>query len=108
MGKEKWITFRVDENLWKAIDRERKKYKNRSEFLRALAEGFYPMEKQKKVMAELEKFRLEINKIGTNINQITKNNNSQLYFQRDKERLEKSMKQILVLENELIDRMGSL
>lgn len=46
------------------------------------------------VRQELVKLNQEINRIGVNINQITHNNNSQLYSREDKHRLYVFLKQI--------------
>lgn len=84
MNKEVQIRFRIDQDTEKIIREEEKKYRSRSDFLRAQLDKVSPLGKQKEVLIELEKTRMEIHKIGVNINQIAKNNNSELYSDQDK------------------------
>lgn len=49
----------------------------------------------------------EVNAIGNNINQITKNNNSGLYIQSDKELLNAYMKKLNMLVKEVVDMIGN-
>ena len=51
---------------------------------------------------------MEIHKIGININQIVRNNNSELYFQKDKKTLEDDLKKIIFLQEKLIEKLGEL
>ena len=60
------------------------------------------------MQTELEKIRMEVNKIGTNINQITKNNNSGLYFFQDKKKLMQELQGIKTLMEQLTEKVGEL
>ena len=51
---------------------------------------------------------MEVNKIGTNINQITKNNNSGLYFFQDKKKLMQELQGIKTLMEQLTEKVGEL
>lgn len=101
MNKHMRISFRIDENEVKIIEKAEKNFKNRSEFFRSLLQNFLPVSEQKNIQIELEKLRMEIHKIGINVNQITKNNNSELYFQSDKKNLGKNLERIIELETNI-------
>ncbi len=59
------------------------------------------------VRKELAALRHEINKIGVNVNQIVKNNNSGLYREADKKRLEENMEAILERLESFQEELGS-
>lgn len=74
-----------------------------SQFLRMLITNRprdYPAIRQ-----ELQRLNNEINHIGVNINQITHNNNSALYFREDKHRLYVFLKQIKTLVSQVQERL---
>lgn len=48
----------------------------------------------------------EVNRIGNNINQITRNHNSGLYSHTDRERLLAYMKKLNLLLKEMVDQIG--
>ncbi len=48
----------------------------------------------------------EVNAIGNNINQITRNHNSKLYRQEDRELLSAYMKKLNLLVKEVVDSIG--
>lgn len=108
MNKNIQIRFRVDEKEAEIIEKEEKNYQNRSEFFRALLRKFLPLHENREVQIELERLRMEIHKIGININQIVRNNNSELYFQKDKKTLEDDLKKIIFLQEILIEKLGEL
>ena len=58
------------------------------------------------VQKELQKLRMEINRIGVNINQIAKNNNNGLYLEKDKKELYDNMDEILKLFQILLSRIN--
>ena len=49
----------------------------------------------------------EINAIGNNINQITRNHNSKLYRKEDRELLSAYMKKLTLLLKEMIEKVGN-
>ena len=49
----------------------------------------------------------EINSIGNNINQITRNHNSKLYRKEDRELLSAYMKKLNLLLKEMIEKVGN-
>ncbi len=49
----------------------------------------------------------EVNHIGTNVNQIVKNNNSGLYLKDDKERLFAYMRKLNLVVREAVDYLGN-
>ncbi|MBS6521034.1 MAG: MobC family plasmid mobilization relaxosome protein [Clostridiales bacterium] len=108
MKKDIQIRFRVSERENEIIKLEEKKYKNRSEFFRMLLEEKLPEGERRGVQTELEKIRMEVNRIGTNINQITKNNNSGLYFLQDKKNLMQELQEIKRLMGQLTEKVGKL
>lgn len=57
------------------------------------------------IREQLYRLNNEINHIGTNINQITHNNNSYLYSREDKHRLYVMMKQLKILIQDIIERL---
>lgn len=108
MKKDIQIRFRVSERENEIIKLEEKKYKNRSQFFRMLLEEKLPEGERRGVQTELEKIRMEVNRIGTNINQITKNNNSGLYFLQDKKKLMQELQEIKTLMEQLTEKVGEL
>jgi len=49
----------------------------------------------------------EVNAIGNNINQITRNHNSKLYREADRELLSAYMKKLNLLVKEAVDKLGN-
>ena len=49
----------------------------------------------------------EVNRIGNNINQITRNHNSALYNRSDRERLIAYMRKLNILVKEVADKVGN-
>lgn len=54
---------------------------------------------------EIMRLRNEINKIGVNINQIVKNNNSHIYKTEEKRRLENYLEEVVLLQKTIISYM---
>ena len=48
----------------------------------------------------------EMNRIGNNINQITRNHNSGLYSQSDRERLMAYMRKLNIAVKDVVDKVG--
>lgn len=57
------------------------------------------------IQREIRNLVNEVNHIGNNINQITKNNNSGLYHEKDKKRLYILMKQLKELVGQMIEKL---
>lgn len=74
---------------------------NESEYIRYLLLNQSEHPKSRELELEIMCLRNEINKIGCNINQIVKNNNSHIYSESDKISLVKSMEEISTLLEEL-------
>lgn len=72
-----------------------------SEYLRYQVFADIP-QKNQRLLEEIRKAQYELHKIGVNINQIVKNNNSRIYKTSDKRELEDSMRRIQELEREII------
>lgn len=49
----------------------------------------------------------EVNAVGNNINQITRNHNSKLYRKEDRELLSAYMKKLNLLVGEVVDKIGN-
>lgn len=93
--KEKRINIRVSEEEYDTLKRKVKEAgirgDNLSEYVRRQILGEeYPYVKEKL----LRSMHYQIQKIGVNINQITKRNNSGLYFAEDKEELKQDMQEL--------------
>lgn len=108
MKKDIRICFRISEREYQIILKEEKRHKSRSEFFRMLLEEKLPTGERRGVQTELEKIRMEVNRIGTNINQITKNNNSGLYYLQDKKKLMQELQEIKMLMEQLTEKVGEL
>ena len=75
---------------------------NESEYIRYLLLNQSENPRSKELELEVMHLRNEINKIGLNVNQIVKNNNSHLYRESDKINLIKYMEEINGLIKELV------
>lgn len=78
----KMVTIRVPNEMYKRIEN-----KNKSEYIRRLIDLQNTPSKSENVLKELLKMNFQLKKIGNNINQIVKNNNSKLYNENDKKQL---------------------
>lgn len=80
--------FKLTEETAKILEKRSKaENMNESEYIRylLLSQSEHPRSRELKL--EIMRLRNEINKIGLNINQIVKNNNSHLYSEDDKIKL---------------------
>lgn len=59
------------------------------------------------IRANLKGLINEVNRIGTNINQITRNHNSGLYSRSDRERLLAYMRKLNLLLKEMVNQIGN-
>lgn len=95
MGKSIQKTFHMTEEDWVKCeeDMETLGIRKRSELLQYLIRG--DIVKAPEMARAVGELNHAIGKIGTNINQITRNNNSYLYSEEDKRQLMDDMKEIL-------------
>ncbi len=95
--------FKLTEETAKLLaERSKAENMNESEYIRYLILNQSEHPRSKELELEIMRLRNEINKIGGNINQIVKNNNSHLYRESDKINLIKYMEEINELIKELV------
>ena len=73
-----------------------------SEFVRSAMKG-----KNVSVIEGIPEMIVALNRIGNNINQITRNHNSKLYREEDRELLSAYMKKLNLLVKEVVDSLGN-
>lgn len=104
------ISFRTDEDIYCILMNRMKvdgyRERDRSKYLRQLIVAGIP-HKNFEIRKALQELSYEINKIGCNVNQITKNHNSLLYSKQDRQHLEEAMKNIMELEMKIIETLKS-
>ena len=97
------IYFKLTEETARILtERSKAENMNESEYIRYLLLNQSEHPRSRELEVELMRLRNEINKIGGNINQIVKNNNSHLYRESDKINLIKYMEEINGLIKELV------
>lgn len=95
--------FKLTEETAKLLaKRSRAENMNESEYIRYLLLNQSENPRSRELEVEVMRLRNEINKIGVNVNQIVKNNNSHLYRESDKIMLNIQIKEINELLNTLI------
>ena len=95
--------FKLTEETAKLLEeRSKDENMNESEYIRYLLLNQSGHPRSRELEHEVMRLRNEINKIGGNINQIVKNNNSHLYRESDKINLIKYMEEINELIKELV------
>ena len=75
---------------------------NESEYIRYLLLDQSEHPRSRELELEVMRLRNEINKIGLNVNQIVKNNNSHMYSENDKINLVKDMEEIKILLKQMM------
>ncbi len=75
---------------------------NESEYIRSLLLDQSEHPRSRELELEVMRLRNEINKIGLNVNQIVKNNNSHMYSENDKINLVKDMEEIKILLKQMM------
>ena len=78
---------------------------NESEYIRYLILNQSENPRSRELEVEVMRLRNEINKIGVNVNQIVKNNNSHIYIEDDKIELTSELKMLKVLLQQIIELM---
>lgn len=87
--------FKLTEETARILnERSRAENMNESEYIRYLILNQAEHPRSRELELEIMRLRNEINKIGVNINQIVKNNNSHMYRESDKIELNLLMKKI--------------
>ena len=95
--------FKLTEETAKLLaERSKAENMNESEYIRYLLLNQSEHPRSKELELEIMRLRNEINKIGLNINQIVKNNNSHLYRESDKINLNKYLEETNELTKELV------
>ncbi len=90
--------FKLTEETAKLLaERSKAEKMNESEYIRYLLLNQSENPRSKELELEVMRLRNEINKIGVNVNQIVKNNNSHLYRESDKIELQMQMDIINIL-----------
>lgn len=84
----------TDETAKLLAERSKAENMNESEYIRYLLLNQSENPRSKELELEVMRLRNEINKIGLNVNQIVKNNNSDLYRESDKIKLILEMEKI--------------
>lgn len=87
-------TFRLEKSVYDKLVKDSKAYgtKNSSEYLRVLIQN-RPADNPE-LRSKLDQLNYEMGKIGVNINQIVKNNNSYMYNSDDKQYLALTMESL--------------
>ncbi len=95
--------FKLTEETAKLLaERSRAENMNESEYIRYLILNQSENPRSRELEVEVMRLRNEINKIGGNINQIVKNNNSHIYSESDKMKLNDYLKEITEIMRTLI------
>ena len=100
--------FKLTEETAKLLaERSRAENMNESEYIRCLLLNQSEHPRSRELELEIMRLRNEINKIGVNINQIVKNNNSNVYREEDKKKLEEYLKEIVLLQKTMLSCMNT-
>ena len=99
--------FKLTEETARILnERSQAENMNESEYIRYLILNQSKHPRSRELEVEIMRLRNEINKIGVNVNQIVKNNNSRMYKEEDKMQLKKYMEKITILQETMIDQMA--
>lgn len=95
--KEYRLNVRISNEELDALDNAiSKNNMSRSEYVREILDNSFGYKPKERYVLEKQLIN-EVNHIGNNINQITRNNNSELYFESDKKKLFNLMNELLEL-----------
>ncbi len=87
--------FKLTEETARILEeRSKAENMNESEYIRYLLLNQSEHPRSRELELEIMRLRNEINKIGVNINQVVKRNNSQIYNEDDKEKLNVQMSKL--------------
>lgn len=98
--------FKLTEETARILEeRSKAENMNESEYIRYLILNQSEHPRSKELELEVMRLRNEINKIGVNVNQIVKNNNSHIYSESDKIELIFELKVLKILLEQIIELM---
>ena len=98
--------FKLTEETAKLLaERSKAENMNESEYIRYMLLNQSEHPRSRELELEIMRLRNEINKIGLNVNQIVKNNNSYIYKEEDKIQLKAYMEEITLLQKVIIEKM---
>lgn len=96
--------FKLTEETARILEEQSKaENMNESEYIRYLLLNQSEHPRSRELELEVMRLRNEINKIGTNVNQIVKNNNSHIYNESDKMKMLHMMSEIRFVLIEFIE-----
>ena len=96
--------FKLTEETARILaERSKAKNMNESEYIRYLILNQSEHPRSKELELKIMWLRNEINKIGVNINQIVKNNNSHMYSVDDKKQLKVGLDKIMLLLKSVVE-----
>ena len=99
--------FNLTEETAKILaERSQAENMNESEYIRYLLLNQSEHPRSRGLELEIMRLRNEINKIGVNVNQIVKNNNSHIYSNSDKIELKSQMHKAVDLMEHMIEIIG--
>ncbi len=99
--------FKLTEETAKILEeRSKAENMNESEYIRYLLLNQSEHPRSRGLELEIMRLRNEINKIGVNVNQIVKNNNSHIYSNSDKIELKSQMHKAVDLMEHMIEIIG--
>ena len=98
--------FKLTEETAKLLaERSKAENMNESEYIRYLLLNQSENPRSRELELEIMRLRNEINKIGGNINQIVKNNNSHMYSEHDKMELKSQVNKVTDLMEHMLDKI---
>lgn len=98
--------FKLTEETAKLLaERSKAENMNESEYIRYLLLNQSGHPRSKELELEVMRLRNEINKIGVNINQIVKNNNSHIYSKDDKIELKSQANKVVDLVESMLNKI---
>lgn len=98
----KKIDFRLPpEDYEEIFKKAQERHLSVSEYIRCQARTKVRLAADPKIRSAMQELLYEINKIGTNINQITKRHNSRVYTKEDKKQLSDGMERLEDLMEEI-------
>ncbi len=96
--------FKLTEETARVLEeRSKAENMNESEYIRYLLLNQSEHPRSRELELEIMRLRNEINKIGVNVNQIVKNNNSHLYSEDDKIELTSELRRLKVLLQQIVE-----
>ncbi len=98
--------FKLTEETAKLLaERSKAESMNESEYIRYLLLNQSEHQRNRELELEIMRLRNEINKIGLNINQIVKNNNSHIYSKDDKIELKSQINKVADLMECILEKI---